>query len=174
MRWTSISQPTGSKAAGSAVFVTARNAKHLTKLICFISFMALSCGLAQQFSVDWHKIAGGGGISTGGVFQVRGTIGQHDAGATSSGGSYSLTGGFWAAEALQTSGAPVLTITLTATNTAMIYWSSPSTGFSLQVNSSLSATNWITPSERVQDNGAIKFIIVNLPSGNHFYRLNYP
>jgi len=35
---------------------------------------------AQTYSIDWYKIAGGGGTSTGGVYAVSGTIGQHDAG----------------------------------------------------------------------------------------------
>ena len=35
---------------------------------------------AQQYSIDWYKIAGGGGTSTGGTYAVSGTIGQHDAG----------------------------------------------------------------------------------------------
>src|SRR5262245_40374580 len=48
---------------------------------------------AQNYSVDWHTIAGGGGTSTGGVYSVSGTVGQPDAG-TMSGGSYSLAGGF--------------------------------------------------------------------------------
>ena len=51
---------------------------------------------AQSYSLDWHKIAGGGGTSTGGVYAVSGTIGQHDAGGPMAGGNYSLTGGFWA------------------------------------------------------------------------------
>jgi hypothetical protein len=63
---------------------------------------------AQTYSIDWHKIAGGGGTSTGDVYSVSGTIGQHD--ATSqllTGGNYSLTGGFWSLlSVVQTPGAP--------------------------------------------------------------------
>ncbi len=63
---------------------------------------------AQSFSIDWFKIAGGGGTSTGGVYTVSGTIGQPDAGAMS-GGNYTLVGGFWGVvAALQTPGAPSL------------------------------------------------------------------
>ena len=87
------------------------------------------------------------------------------------GGNFSLTGGFWALYAVQTPGAPVLSIKLTTTNTAQVYWPSPSTGFNLQVNTNLASANWITPSETVQDNGTIKYIIVNPPAGNRFYRL---
>jgi hypothetical protein len=90
------------------------------------------------------------------------------------GGNYSLTGGFWALFALQTPGAPVLSIKLTITNTAVVYWPSPSSGYNLQVNTNLATANWVTPAETVQDNGTIQFIIVNPPAGNHFYRLNNP
>ena len=131
-------------------------------------------GYSQNYSIDWFKIAGGGGTSTGGVYTVIGTIGQHDAGGPLTGGNYSLTGGFWALYAVQTPGAPVLSIKLTTTNTAQVYWPSPSTGFNLQVNTNLATTNWVTPAESVTDNGTIKFIIVNPPTGNRFYRLKNP
>lgn len=129
---------------------------------------------AQPFSIDWYKISGGGGTSTGGVYSVSGTIGQHDAGQPMTGGNFSLNGGFWALYAVQTLGAPALTITMTTTNTAQVYWPSPSTGFNLQVNSNLTSTGWVTPSETVTDNGTIKYIIVNPPTGNRYYRLKSP
>ena len=129
---------------------------------------------AQNYSIDWFKVSGGGGTSTGGVYSVSGTIGQHDAGGPMTGGNFSLTGGFWALYAVQTPGAPVLSIKLTTTNTAMVYWPSPSTGFNLQVNTNLVTTNWVTPAETVQDNGTIKFILVNPTRGNGFYRLFKP
>jgi hypothetical protein len=146
-----------------------------------LTIFAIAAGLllpvaifAQPYSIDWYKVSGGGGTSTGGVYSVSGTIGQHDAGGPMTGGNYSLTGGFWALYAVQTAGAPVLSIKLTTTNTAMIYWPSPSTGYNLQVNTNLATTNWVTPAESVTDNGTIKYIIVNPPAGNRFYRLSNP
>src|SRR5579859_151665 len=52
-------------------------------------------GQTQSYSIDWYKVSGGGGTSTGGVFSVNGTIGQHDAGQVLAGGDFSITGGFW-------------------------------------------------------------------------------
>src|SRR5207247_6027193 len=49
---------------------------------------------AQQFAVDWFKISGGGGVSTGAVFGISGTIGQPDAGMMT-GGEFGVVGGFW-------------------------------------------------------------------------------
>jgi hypothetical protein len=146
----------------------------MKKILLLLVLAASARSYAQPYSIDWYKVAGGGGTSTGGVYSVSGTIGQHDAGGPMTGGNFSLTGGFWALYALQTPGAPVLSIKMTTTNTAQIYWPSPSTGFNLQVNTNLVSTNWVTPAETMQDNGTIKFIIVNPPAGNRFYRLRNP
>ena len=48
-----------------------------------------------DFDLSWHTIDGGGGTSTGGGFELAGTIGQHDAGPAMTGGPFSLLGGFW-------------------------------------------------------------------------------
>jgi len=91
------------------------------------------------------------------------------------GGNFSLAGGFWSLlSVVQTPGAPLLTITLTSTNTAMVSWPFPSTGFALQQNTNLNMTNWVSPSETVTNNGTINFIIVNPPGGNRFFRLSKP
>jgi len=52
------------------------------------------------YDLTWSTIDCGGATtpSTGGVFAVAGTIGQHDAGQAS-GGSFAIMSGFWAAEA---------------------------------------------------------------------------
>jgi len=62
-------------------------------LFCFfILHSAFSLrALGQSYSIDWYKIAGGGGTSTGATYQVIGTIGQPDASGAMSGGNYSLT-----------------------------------------------------------------------------------
>ena len=130
---------------------------------------------AQPFTIDWFTVDGGGGTSTGGVFAVNGTIGQSDANAqTLTGGNFSLVGGFWSLFAVQTPGAPLLTIRLTTTNTAVVSWPSPSTGFLLQQNADLNTANWVTVPQSVSDNGTIKFTLVNPPVGNRFYRLFKP
>src|SRR5262245_45917092 len=127
---------------------------------------------AQNYSVDWFTIDGGGGTSTGGVYTVNGTIGQPDAGGPMTGGGYSLTGGFWSLLAVTpTAGAPKLTITLVEPNVAKVSWPSPSTGFVLQQNTNLNVTIWAAASETISDDGTNKFIIVNPVAGNRWYRL---
>ncbi len=77
---------------------------------CLVLLWAQSAS-AQSYSIDWYKVSGGGGTSTGGTYQVSGTIGQHDAGGPMAGGNYSLTGGFWSLIAVvQTPGTPTLYI----------------------------------------------------------------
>src|ERR1039457_2583868 len=97
---------------------------------------------AQSYSIDWYKIAGGGGTSTGGTYQVSGTIGQPDASGALTGGSYSLTGGFWALYAVQTPGAPGLFVSHSG-NTVTVYWQNLGS-WTLQQNGSLTApANWV-------------------------------
>jgi len=139
---------------------------------CWALLLATSAH-AQRYSIDWFTVDGGGGTSTGGVYQVSGTVGQPDAWPTMSGGNYSVDGGFWSIiAAVQTPGAPSLSITLTSTNTVLLSWPSPSTGFALQQNTnSLASVNWSNVSATIQDNGTIKYVIVNPSSANRFYRL---
>jgi hypothetical protein len=134
------------------------------------------CVNAQSFTIDWFTIDGGGGTSTGGVYSVSGTVGQPDASAQPmTGGNFSLIGGFWALIAVQTPDAPLLTITLSPQlSTVTVSWPSPSPGFTLQQNTDLNTTNWTTAPQTVTDNGTNKFIIVNPPAGNRFYRLFKP
>jgi hypothetical protein len=143
-------------------------------LAILLSAILASKAHAQSFSIDWFTIAGGGGSSTGSVYTVSGTIGQSAAsGAAMAGGNYSLTGGFWAIYAVQTEGAPLLTISRT-NNAVMVFWPATSTNWMLQQNANLSSTNWITAPETIMDNGTSKYIIVSQPAGNQFYRLSSP
>src|ERR1039458_10774684 len=82
----------------------------MKKLFLLLGLLIPGTGFAQSYSIDWYKIAGGGGTSTGGTYQVSGTLGQPDASGAMTSGSYSLTGGFWSLYAVQTPGAPALTI----------------------------------------------------------------
>jgi hypothetical protein len=50
---------------------------------------------AQALNASWHTVDGGGGDSAGGLYLVRGTAGQPDAGAPMLAGAYRLEGGFW-------------------------------------------------------------------------------
>jgi hypothetical protein len=142
-----------------------------TKLLLFVAALSSAAALsAQQFTIDWHTIDGGGGTSTGGVFTVSGTIGQPDAGGPMTGGNYSLTGGFWALPGIiQTPGAPTLQIVRGAVGFAILSWDPPTPGFILQQSDSLTTPNWSDA-----PNGAANPVTVPAAPPTKFYRLRKP
>src|SRR5713226_10232597 len=94
-------------------------------LWCFILLHAVFClpVIGQSYSIDWFTIDAGGGTSTGGVYQISGTIGQPDVGPTMSSGDYSVDGGFWSVIAgVQTPDAPTLTIIHGGPGEATVSW----------------------------------------------------
>ena len=142
-------------------------------LLSFALLASAICFRASaQYSIDWFKVSGGGGMSTGSVYSVSGTIGQHDAHGAMIGGNYSLTGGFWSLIAVPAPPAPPLSITLTTTNTVLISWPYPSTGFNLEQNGTLGATNWVSVPNAPVQVGAQWHVVVAPPAGNSFYRLH--
>jgi hypothetical protein len=127
-----------------------------------------------DYSIDWFKIAGGGGTSTNGQYSVSGTIGHADAGAMS-GGNYAVAGGFWGILSIvQTPGAPLLRIVPTATNAVVVAWPAPSSGFKLQFNADLNTTNWADVGQTPTVVGGENQVIVSPPVGNRFFRLKWP
>jgi hypothetical protein len=69
---------------------------------------------------------------------------------------------------------PRLSALVTKTNSVLVYWPSPSTGYALQQNLNLGTANWTTPSETIQDNGVIRYVVVTAPAGRRFFRLGPP
>ena len=134
--------------------------------------LALSAS-AQNYSINWFKIAGGGGTSSGGQYNVSGTIGQPDASPAMTGGNYSLTGGFWAfISVVQTLGAPTLYISQSG-KTITIYWQNVS-GWTLQQNTSLTSTlGWGGSSTPTLLNGT-NYLNLTSPTGNLYFRLANP
>lgn len=69
-----------------------------TAIFTTLSLLGATIALADDLTIDWWTIDGGGVTwSTGGGFELGGTIGQADAGAVAmTGGDFELIGGFWA------------------------------------------------------------------------------
>jgi hypothetical protein len=129
----------------------------------------------QSYSLDWYKISGGGGASTGATYQVTGTIGQPDAGSAMSGGQYSVTGGFWSLIAVvQTAGAPMLTIAHSG-NSVTVSWPLGAGGFALQQNNNVAnSAGWSPYGGTVNTTNSVSSITISPPTGNLFFRLSHP
>jgi hypothetical protein len=143
--------------------------------LSFLLLLAASAAHAQQYSIEWYKIAGGGGASTGATYQVTGTVGQPDAGSAMSGGQYSVTGGFWSLVAVvQTAGAPTLTITRSG-NSVTVSWPLAANGFGLQQNNNVAnPAGWSAYGGTVSTNNSVNSITLTPPTGTLFFRLMQP
>ncbi|MGO8925946.1 MAG: hypothetical protein ACLQU3_03485 [Limisphaerales bacterium] len=141
-------------------------------LLWLLTFTFCPGLLAQSYSIDWYKISGGGGTSTGGTYQVTGTIGQPDASVAMSGGPYSVTGGFWSLIAvLQTPGLPNLSVAHSG-NSVIVSW--PNTASStLQTNNNLAAASgWNAYGGTVNTANGTNSITISPPTGTLFFRLS--
>ena len=59
-----------------------------------LSIMVIASVSYSNYQIVWSTIDGGGGTSSGGQYELVGTIGQPDA-SYSEGGNYEVLGGFW-------------------------------------------------------------------------------
>ena len=113
---------------------------------CLVFFSTASA-FSQSYSLDWFTIDGGGG--------------------TSSGGSYTLEGGFWPGIVVPATGAPTLFMQFSGNN-VVISWSPATPGFTLEEMDSLSLPSWLPgPS----GNPTPPF---HAASGTKFFRLRKP
>jgi hypothetical protein len=146
--------------------------KKLLLLSLFAWSLPLSLG-AQNYSINWFTIDGGGGASSGGAFTVSGTVGQPDAGQMS-GGNFTVAGGFWGLDLLER---PRLSI---AHNNGLvrIAWPRPSTGWLLDSAASLIApmppNAWSPVLVQYQTNATEISVSVPSAPGYRFFRLRRP
>jgi hypothetical protein len=139
----------------------------MKKLLFPLVFLIPVISFGQNYSIDWYKVSGGGGTSTGGDYSVSGTVGQPDGAGAISGGNYSLTGGFWSlTQVMQTHGAPLLIITRVG-NQAIVSWDPSALGWILQTNNYLTTGIWGNYLGQVVNNSATN----SPPAGTVFFRL---
>ena len=139
-------------------------------IILLLNLLVPISVVAQNYSINWYTVSGGGGTSTGGPYSLSGSVGQSAAGGPLTGGSYSFTSGFWAIEAVQTPGLPALTITRTG-NSVIVSW--PNTGnYTLQRNNNLAATGgWVASGFSISTANGTNSVTITQPAGNLFFRL---
>jgi hypothetical protein len=145
----------------------------MNKLFLVLGLLTPVLALGQRYSIDWYKVSGGGGTSSGGAYSVTATVGQPDASSAMTGGNYSLTGGFWSMiRVVQTAGLPNLVISQAGGN-VIISW--PATGgYTVQQSPNLATGTWATSGYRVTTANGISSIIISSPTGNLFFRLSNP
>ena len=141
-------------------------------LIIGLLVVATFVARAQNYSVDWYKVAGGGGTSAGGNYSLSGTIGQPDASTNNAlnGENFSLTGGFWSLYAVQTPGFATLAIRSAASNLAVVFWQNVGS-YTLQTNSNLASTNWVDYGGCVALLNGTNNVTFAPAVGNLFFRL---
>jgi hypothetical protein len=136
-------------------------------------WFASSESRAQNYSIDWYNIAGGGGTSSAGGYTVSGTIGQPAAGGPMTGGGYSLTGGFWSlVSVVQTAGLPLLTISRVG-NEVIVSWANTGT-YVLQQNNNLGGGSWATSGYTVATSNGSNSVTITPSGGSSFFRLAAP
>ena len=144
----------------------------MKKMIPLIGCLwAMQICSAQNFSIAWHKIAGGGGTGTGGNFTLNGTIGQHDAGGGTTNNQFTITGGYWSVvNVVQTIGLPNLLIVASGNGKVEVCW--PNTGsYTLEQNSDFRNGSWNTTAFPITTANGTNSISIIAPAGNLFFRL---
>ncbi|MCU0857128.1 MAG: hypothetical protein MUC65_01825 [Pontiellaceae bacterium] len=149
--------------------------KSFSAAVCALYFTLSLCVQAQSNAINWFEVSGGGGTSTNGGYSLSGTIGQADAG-TLSGGGFTLEGGFWSgAVALQTPGAPTLTIQVVGSS-VILSWPLTADGWALRESPALAGTgvSWNLSPQACTTNANTISVTVPAPGGVKFYRLQKP
>jgi hypothetical protein len=145
----------------------------MKKIILLWLLLVPMISSAQSYSINWHKVAGGGGTSTIGQYALSGTIGQHDASGPMTAGPYSITAGFWALiSVVQTAGAPPLYIARSS-STVTVFWQNVP-GWTLYQNSNLVQSAGWSGSSGITTSSGTNYLNLTSPNGNLFFRLQNP
>ncbi len=149
------------------------------RIAALLSLLISGVGFAQAFTLDWARVAGGGGNSTDGFYALSGTIGQPEAGPALSGGIYSVTGGV---QFESEGSAPPVTLRIVAVHVLSLGGSpemqimvegTPGHAFRLQSASALApAITWsdLGAEATASGEGRVEFIDPSPPS-LRFYRI---
>lgn len=130
-----------------------------------LAAVVMSVAQAEEFSVSWFSMDGGGGFSGGGAYALFGTVGQPDAAAPSTGGGYTLTAGFVPGLGVQ-NGAPLLSIEATSPEQVKLAWDARGVDYVLQQAVTLDPGAWVD----IPAGGISPVVLTALESGS-FYRL---
>jgi hypothetical protein len=125
----------------------------------------------QQITIDWHKIAGGGGTSGDTHVSLSGTLGQYDASPPMTGGHFALTGGFWLPDVIFCSCS--LSVTVTGGN-VVVAWPCGMNGCILEATDELRSPQSATVWQPVSPQPADGIYTAPLTGNQRFFRLRAP
>ena len=160
-------------AAGKSPLLILQTAQvsYYPNALCGLRSFNIYCN-PPPIPLDWTSLDGGGGLGMnpqGGL--LAGTIGQADASLMTS-GNLTLVGGFWALYGTAPVQTPPLKAIYTPTNSIVIAWPLPDTGFKLQSASSLSPGSvWSQIPPPYLNNGTELYYVESFQTGTKFFRL---
>lgn len=129
---------------------------------------------AQDFVFDSYSIDGAGGQSSGGDFELAGSVSQPDA-SDLSGGDFELNSGFWGVAA-DIAPPPGLTLSIDRADVLISWPQAGSTGFVLESTADLAggrgSPTWTRVDTAPQSANGILTVRLPQGSGNQFYRLH--
>ena len=153
-----------------------RSIRLLPRFLAAISLACVATAVPARshYSIRQHSFTAVGGKSTGGSYALYSAVGS-PALAKTTGGNFAVTGSPWKVVVLQSTGGPILRLTVDNGN-ARISWPTSATGFVLQETSELRSppaiTDWQKVSITPADNGTEKSVTVSNDRGMKYYRLS--
>jgi hypothetical protein len=168
----SLRKPVAERGPSRAELRAGERRRAMLAILCSCAMLLpLSRGLGQSFVLDWWD-ADAGATSSGGIYSLSGTLGQPDAGILT-GGPFTLVGGFWGAfPSLQPNPSPPwVSITATSTNTFLLSWPFVSTPVVVQTKGDPGSTGWSDTNLIPANNGVTSSVVLPPASGTRFYRL---
>jgi hypothetical protein len=105
----------------------------------------------QDYRMGWQAVHAGGGVLSGGAFELAGSVGQIESGDVITGGNYDWQGGFWTAWAglgPVVEEAPPLVIRLNG-DQVILSWDEGTGAYILQESEDLESPVWV--SSRVEN-----------------------
>jgi hypothetical protein len=138
----------------------------------FVWLAAVPFAAAQSYSIESPSIISGGGVLSGGSYQMTGAIAAPQNRAAMSGGTYGVQGGlFGGYYALQTAGAPRLALTVPAAGMLRVVWPAAVPGWKVEQSATLAPASWTDSSGTPQVSGASQYLDVPASGSTFFVRL---
>lgn len=146
------------------------NMKPTLLIGCIGSSLVVNVGVAQSFDLDWFSIEGGGRVSVGGPYLLSGTVGQPDAGFSSS-GPFSLSGGFLHTfRTIQEPRIPELAIAV-VDGTVRLSWQLSTDSYVLEQSPTVTGT-WSQVMFPHSTNANIISVLMQIADASQFYQLH--